>query len=269
MNCWDVPPKPNEIQNPRRLCSNAQKVLAIYEDRALINQLGDTRIYDEVVAKLLKISLKTIYNCKQKLIQDRLISTFTKRVKNSSNKLRTIQVIRCWRVMYRLKFRPAKENTWLRKYHPGINVELCKKIIPTNFFSEPPKTEDEVFDYPKSVDFLEILNRDCVNQPWEMSFQLAAAYPTVWDCEIDTRHSTNQELQQTSANGEDLDVKLRLGLTDESRVSKNIWYNEMQWQRKEMSEFIKDPVVLEKEVRIWSKKRNQLQWLNTFYHRGR
>jgi hypothetical protein len=265
-NFFVVPPKPEMIKNPRDLCKNANRILQIYEDRALINRLGDTKIYDDNVAKLLKITRKTVYNCKKKLIDAGLISVHQMRVLNGKGQFRTIQTIRCWRVMYRFKFSPEKKNTWLTCKHPPIDMEKSKKIIPLKFFSSKKENNlEELWGVPESFDFTKLFSIK-PDQEWQLPFQLASISPCLWDGNIDTRLCINEELQQTFANGEDKEIKMRLGLTDECRMSKNRWYREIMEYKADISRYFTDQDVISRMVTEYSKKRNQRDWLyNVWY----
>jgi hypothetical protein len=228
---FDTPPRPNEIASEKTLTRNARRVLALYEDRANINRLGDTKLFDTAISELLNISLKTVYNCKQRLIRGNFISIHHSRVLNRKDQFRTVQTVRCWRSIYGMKFKIEKKNTWKTKMHPDLDIQLCKRIVPAHLIGKPTVYLQD-YDTPAVVDFTRIgdfLKPDRIDEDreWECRFELASRYPNLWTAELENRLGENLELLEMSVNGEDYRTKIRLGLDEEVRLSKDQWYQEM------------------------------------------
>ena len=115
-------PQWEQIANPLTLPKTARKLLELYEMRATENG-GDTKYYDKRAAKYLKVSTRHVINLKKILIKNNLIVTHKSLVFNDKGEPRTLQVIRCWRIVYQQRFKINMTPNWKTDPRPATTLQ--------------------------------------------------------------------------------------------------------------------------------------------------
>jgi hypothetical protein len=134
---WENPPNFSNLKKAKDVFKtkkhiNYQKLYTLLIARS--NELkGDTKVSNENVAKILKISVRQVIRCFQFLEKHRLISSI-KKCYNFNGKYKTVRIIRVWLTYYKHKCRPTYEKVFKNDIRPGKEKdEQISRKIPLKF----------------------------------------------------------------------------------------------------------------------------------------
>ena len=140
---FNTAPEYEKITNSFFLPEKAQKLLEIYEIRAAENN-GDTKFYDKRAAEILGVSTRHIINLKNLLRAHNLISTYTEIVHNKMGQPRTLQTIRCWRIVYEKHFQIRTNPNWKNDFRPKVTMDDFANVPLPWKIAEPKKINGKV-----------------------------------------------------------------------------------------------------------------------------
>ena len=191
---FNTAPAYETITNPKDMPDTAQKLLEIYEIRS-IETNGDTKFYDRRAAEILGVSTRHIINLKNLLRAHNLISTYTEIVHNAKGEARTLQTIRCWRVVYEKHFQIKLNPNWKNDFRPKVTMD--------NFASVPLPWKIET---PKKV------NGQVVKPAFEDTMELFMKYDTGLSGEHDSKIHVLKDLNFEHKEDHSIDNKPALDI---------------------------------------------------------
>lgn len=134
---WENPPRFDKLVKVKDIFKNKkhknyEKLYTILLARS--DELnGDTKVSNEKIAKILKISTRQVIRCIQFLEKNNLIASVKKRY-NFNGIYKTVRIIRVWLIYYRHKCRPVYNNIFKNDIRPGKERdEAISRKIPLKF----------------------------------------------------------------------------------------------------------------------------------------
>jgi hypothetical protein len=146
---WSNPPSIEELTRLKTLFDsryrvNYQKIYALLCVRAgLIG--GDTKLTNEIIAKELNITIRTVTNAIAFLIKHNLIAVLYKKFSSPKNGVKTVRMIRVWLAFYKGGCIPTNGGYFTSDIRPLESSENFKSLIPLENRLHRPMTVIDKF----------------------------------------------------------------------------------------------------------------------------
>ena len=158
---------------PEQITKRENQLLEILEPRSWHNN-GDTKIYNTLLVKITKWSLRTLERVLHSLETKRLISRLltrgydNKRLRANKGPFYTLRTIRCWRVaqIKHYRFLSTKELGWKTDNRPKMHIERTgidpRWCVERAFWYLDRQTLKEVFVQPMWTNLMQLADRNTI-----------------------------------------------------------------------------------------------------------